>query len=58
MHRQTATAGPQKLAELQATIEAETAAVAADDAATLQPVVLRPKKSDVSITTVALAWVP
>jgi hypothetical protein len=48
----------QKLAELQASIESEAAAVAADDTATLQPLVLRPKKADVTVVTVVLAWVP
>ena len=39
-------------------MEREAAAVAADDAAALQPLVLRPKKTDVSVTTVALVWAP
>ena len=48
----------QKLADMQAAIESEAAAAAGDDAAALQPLVLRPKKSDVSVTTVALVWAP
>jgi hypothetical protein len=48
----------QKLADLQAAIENEAGTVAGDDAAALQPLVLRPKKSDVTVTTVVLAWVP
>jgi hypothetical protein len=48
----------QKLADMQAAIENEATAAAGDDAAALQPLVLRPKKSDVSVTTVALVWAP
>jgi len=48
----------QKLADLQATMESDAAGVAAGDAAALQPLILRPKKTDVSVTTVALVWVP
>ena len=48
----------QKLADLQATVEAEAAAVAADEQAPLQPLVLRPKKSDITVATAVLAWVP
>jgi hypothetical protein len=48
----------QKLAELQAAIESEAAAVAADDTAMLRPLVLHPKKADVTVTTAVLAWVP
>ena len=48
----------QKLADLQAAIESEAGAVGGDDAAAVQPLVLRPKKSDVTVSTVALAWVP
>ena len=48
----------QKLADLQAAIESEAAAVAADDAAALQPLVLRPKKSDITVSTATLVWVP
>ncbi len=45
----------QKLAELQATIEADAAAVP-DNAIDLQPLVLRPKKTDVTVTTAVLVW--
>ena len=48
----------QKLADLQATIESEAGAGAADDAAALQPLVLRPKKSDVTLAAATLVWVP
>ena len=50
----------QKLADLQATIEADAAAVAAGEDATaaLQPLVLRPKKSDITLATTVLVWVP
>ncbi len=48
----------QKLVELQATIEAEAAAVATDDAGTLQPLVLRPKKADITLRRRHRARVP
>jgi hypothetical protein len=47
----------QTLADLQATIEAETAAVATADAGALQPLVLRPKKTDITLATAVLVWV-
>jgi len=48
----------QKLVDLQATIEADVAAIATDDAGTLQPLVLRPKKADITLATTVLVWVP
>ena len=48
----------QKLADLQAAIDAEATVVADDEGAPLQPLVLRPKKADITVTTVLLAWVP
>jgi hypothetical protein len=48
----------QKLAELQATIEADASAIAGQDTATLQPLVLRPRKSDITVSTATLVWVP
>jgi len=48
----------QKLADLQAAIESEAGGNGGDDTAALQPLVLRPKKSDVTVTTATLAWVP
>ena len=48
----------QKLADLQATIESDASAVAADEAVPLQSLVLRPKKSDITVSTATLVWVP
>jgi len=45
----------QKLAELQAAVEAE-AAVVPDNAIDLRPLVLRPKKTDIAVTTAVLVW--
>jgi hypothetical protein len=47
-----------KFAELQAAIEAEAASVAADADMMLQPLVLRPKKTDVAVATIVLVWAP
>jgi hypothetical protein len=47
-----------KLTELQATIEAEAASLAMTDAVTLEPLVLRPKKADITVATTVLAWTP
>ncbi len=53
--KETLAAEQAKLVDLQATVEAEAAALAvADD--TLQPLVLRPRKSDITVTTATLAW--
>jgi len=48
----------QKLSQLQATIEAEARAIAADAAASLQPLVLRPRKTDIAVATALLVWLP
>jgi hypothetical protein len=47
-----------KLADLQAVIESEAGNVADDDAAALQPLVLRPRKSDITLSAATLVWVP
>ncbi|HKQ61565.1 MAG TPA: hypothetical protein VJS92_09735 [Candidatus Polarisedimenticolaceae bacterium] len=50
----------QQLAELEAELQAETAALSGVDPAALRlaPLELRPKKGDVTVVQVALAWVP
>ncbi|BCS34896.1 hypothetical protein TBR22_A41220 [Luteitalea sp. TBR-22] len=47
----------QKLADLRAAVESEAQEIAATDAGTVTPLVLRPKKTDVTLTTVSLTWV-
>jgi hypothetical protein len=55
---ETLAAEQQKLVDLQALIEADVSKVAADDDVSLQPLVLRPRKADVTVTTLTLAWKP
>ncbi|HTV03437.1 MAG TPA: hypothetical protein VMF13_22995, partial [Luteitalea sp.] len=58
--QETLAAEQQKLADLQAALEADAAALAsaADAGDALQPLVIRPKKSDITVTTATLVWVP
>ncbi len=56
--RENLAAEEQKLVQLQATIEEAIGAVAADAAAPLQPLVLRPRKTDITVTTALLVWLP
>ncbi len=55
---ETLTAERQKLQDLQTAVEAEIAGAATTDEAPLQPLVLRPKKADITLETVALVWAP
>ena len=55
---ETLAAERQKLADLQAGIEADAAAAGDAETTALQPLVLRPKKTDITIATAALVWVP
>ena len=56
--QETLAAEQQKLADLQATVETEIARVADEDTTSLQPLMLRPRKSDITVGTATLAWVP
>lgn len=55
---ETLAAERQKLADLQTTVEAEASRIAAAETTTLQPLVLRPRKTDITVSVVTLAWVP
>lgn len=48
----------QKLVDLRAAVEAEAQQAAGDEGAPVTPLVLRPKKTDITITTALLVWVP
>ena len=56
---ETLAAEQQKLAELQATVEADAAAVAAESqaAAPVESIAVRPKKSDITVSAATLVWV-
>jgi hypothetical protein len=48
----------QKLVDLRAAIEAEAQQAAADEGVPVTPLVLRPKKTDVTVATAMLVWTP
>jgi hypothetical protein len=58
--QETLAAEQQKLVDLQATIEADAAAVAAeaDTGVAVEPIAVRPKKSDITVSAAMLVWVP
>jgi hypothetical protein len=57
--QETVAAEQQKLAELQTTVEAEAAALAAeaDTVAAIETIAVRPKKSDITVSSATLVWV-
>ena len=55
--QETLAAEQGKLADLRAAVEAEIAALAESESAELQPLVVRPRKADITVTATTLAWV-
>lgn len=55
---ETLAAEQQKLADLQAEIEARAAEVAAAADDSIAPLVLRPRKTDITVTVASLVWAP